>query len=72
VKYIGIDQNGQIYKIRQNPLKELLNLTGYRSYSIMYRDTKNGQGRKAGYVLTLRGYNALWVDLLEVKPWGLK
>jgi hypothetical protein len=69
--HMGIDQNGDTYHLGKKPIvKTLLDKTGYQTAKRMYQDGKDGNPKHCGYVLTLRGYQAIWVTLYEVNPFG--
>lgn len=65
--YLGVDQNGQRYKIDKYPRKELCERLGYNpsSAQIMYTDYRNGPTRKTGYVI-----GGLWINVYEVHEWS--
>ena len=63
--YIGIDQYGEHYHIKQHPRKELLDKLGRQHASKMYVDLKDGGSRETGYVIAGR-----WINIYEVHPWG--
>jgi hypothetical protein len=51
--YIAIDQYGQTYKLKTNhPRKELLELFGRATAAKMYIDTKGGETKHTGYVIS--------------------
>ena len=59
--YIGIDQQGNHYKIDKHPRKELVEQTGYKHVQKMYVDTKSGEVKHVGYVV-----GPLWVSVYQV------
>ena len=63
--YLGIDQYGQHYNIKAHPRKELLGQLGRKHADKMYRDTKDGKGKEAGYVI-----GGLWIDIHEIHGWS--
>ena len=58
--YIGIDQYGSLYSIKEHPRKELLEQLGRKRASIMYVDLISGGARKAGYVI-----GRYWISVYE-------
>ena len=65
-KIMSIDTNGQTQFHNDSKVKTLLEDYGYISAKPIYRDTKKGV-QKVGYVLTHRGYNPIWIELVELK-----
>jgi hypothetical protein len=59
--YLGIDQYGNHYNLKEHPRKELMEKLGYSHASIMYCDLKSGGFRRKGYVI-----GPFWVDVFEV------
>lgn len=61
MRYIGIDQYGQSYKLYSDfPRKELMEILCYKRAQKMYCDTKNGS-MHTGYVI-----GGLWIRLYKV------
>ena len=59
IGYIGVDQYGQMYKIRRHPRKELLDCLGAAHADKMYRDP---HAQHIGYVI--RG---LWIAVYQTR-----
>ena len=66
-RIIGIDQYGEKHVLPDARIKTLLSEIGYNSAKPIFRDDKAGKRHKVGYVCTSRGYNALWIELFELK-----
>lgn len=62
--YLGIDQHGQHYTIKQHPRKELLAQLDRKHAAKMFCDTKSGQTKHKGYVIA-----GLWIDVFTVSEW---
>ena len=62
--YIGFDQYGQKYTIKNHPRKELLEELYATHAEKMYRDTKDGHTRHVGYII-----KGLWIEIFEVHQW---
>lgn len=62
--YIGIDQYGDHYHIKQHPRKELLEQLGTSHASKMYCDLNNGGTKEKGYVIAGR-----WIDVYQLHAW---
>ncbi|MFH1568824.1 MAG: hypothetical protein ABIL09_12575 [Gemmatimonadota bacterium] len=62
MKYLGLDQYGHPYLIREHPRQELLEQLGRRHAAKMYRDVA-GRARHCGYVIA-----GLWIDVFAVQP----
>ena len=62
MKYLGLDQYGQHYLIREHPRKELPEKLGRQHAAKMYLDV-SGRARHCGYVIA-----GLWIDVFAVQP----
>lgn len=59
--YLGIDQYGHHYSLKEYPRKELLEQLDYKHADIMYVDLKQGGNRRKGYII-----GPYWIDIYEV------
>lgn len=64
VGYIGIDQYGEHYHLKEHPRKELLEQLGASRAANMYVDTVDGRVKHKGYVIGGR-----WIDVYAVHEW---
>ena len=62
--YLGIDQYGDKYTIKEHPRKELLEKLCTTHADKMYVDLKGGGSRHTGYVIAGR-----WISVYEVHSW---
>jgi hypothetical protein len=62
--YLGVDQYGNRFKIDRHPRKELLQQLGRKHADKMFIDTKDGQSKHVGYVVS-----GLWITVYEVHEW---
>jgi hypothetical protein len=62
--YLGIDQYGTHYVLKEHPRKELMEQIGCKHVDKMFVDLKSGGSREKGYVIA--GH---WIDIYEVHPW---
>jgi len=62
--YLGIDQYGNHYTIKEHPRKELVEQIGIQHVDKMFVDTKEGESKHVGYVI-----GGHWVEILEVHDW---
>lgn len=63
--YIGIDQNGDTYKLEgKHPRKELMTNLSASNARKMFIDTKNGESKHIGYIIS-----GLWITLYEIHEW---
>ena len=62
--YMAIDQHGNTFHGLEYPRRDLLARLGYKHAAKMYRDTKGGGARHAGYVI-----GGLWLSVYSVLPW---
>jgi len=63
--YLGIDQHGQHYKMKEYPRKELLEQLGRKHADKMYVDkVTTGKSEHIGYVI-----GGLWITVYEVHDW---
>lgn len=63
--YIGLDQCGNSYRIKQHPRKELLEQLGSRHAERMFIDGEDGEPKHIGYVIGQR-----WITVYEVHEWA--
>lgn len=62
--YIGIDQYGDSWKIKQHPRKELLDKLGFQHAERLFVDGEDGQPKHVGYLIGQR-----WITVYELHEW---
>jgi len=64
VGFLGIDQYGQRFILRQYPRKELLEQLGYKHANKMYTELKDGSSYHSGYIVGIH-----WIEVFSVFTW---
>ena len=59
--YLGVDQHGGHYYLKNHPRKELMEKIGVKNCNIMYTDMKDGSTKRIGYVV-----GGLWISVYEI------
>jgi hypothetical protein len=61
--YVGFDQYGNTFHIKEHPRKELCEQLGTTAASKMYVDGRDGEAIHTGYVI--RDH---WIDVFKLTP----